>query len=160
MSVCRDWSMAMRGISAAMVAALVVACRDAKPNVTFSDEGPGTVRPYAVLKSVPDSGTKGWPGTQVHIALAPSLSNADQRATVQHVIDSVAARDTSVFWLRVTAFVPEKAKPGASDVPLYATLQGIWAPPDTNDPASRSHRSVHRTFFTVIPAPVDSALVR
>jgi len=150
----------MRGTSVLSLALLASACRDPKPNVSFSDEGPGTARAYAVLKSVPDSGTKGWPGTQIHIALAKSLSNADQRATVQHVIDSVVARDTAVFWLRVTAFEPAKPAPGAVDVPLYATLQGIWAPPDTNDPGSRSHKSAHRTFFTVIPAPSDTARAR
>src|SRR5690349_16535590 len=104
MSAWRAWWMDMRGISVAAFGLLIAACADPKPNVSFSDEGPGTVRAYAVLKSGRDTSTRGWPGWEMHIAVAKGLTNADQRATVQHVIDSVVARDTSVLWLRVTAF--------------------------------------------------------
>lgn len=140
----------MRGISAVVAGLALAACGDRKPNVTVVDEGPGVVRPYVILKSGTDTSAKGWPGTEFHVALAPILSNADQRATVQHVIDSVVARDTAVLWIRITAFAPDKPRPGAPDVSMSARLQAIWAPPDTSDPSSRSHRAVHRTFFTVI----------
>lgn len=147
----------MRGVSAGIAALALVACADPKPNVTFSDEGPGIVRGYTVLKSGPDTATKGWPGTELHVAIAASLPNVDQRATLQHVIDSIVAKDTNVFWLRVTAFAPNKPEPGAADVPLYPRLQAIWAPPDTNDPGSRSHKAVHRVYFTIIVQPDSGA---
>ena len=140
----------MRGISAVIAGLALAACSDPKPNVSFSDEAPGVVRPYVVLKTGKDTATKGWPGTELHLAVAPALSNADQRATLQHVIDSIVAKDTAVLWLRVTAFAPEKPMPGVQDVPLSARLQAIWAPPDTSDPSSRSHNAVHRVFYTVI----------
>jgi len=89
----------MRGVSA-VVALALVACAAPKPNGTFAADPPGTARAYIILKSGRDTTTKGWPGTELHVAVAYSLDNADQRATLQHVIDSVAARDTSVFWLR------------------------------------------------------------
>src|SRR5690349_10477051 len=102
MSAWRVWSMDMRGVSLTAAVLLVAACAEPKPNGSFTDEGPGTARGYGILKSSRDSATKGWPGTEIHIVVAAGLSNADQRATIQRVIDSVVARDTAALWLRVT----------------------------------------------------------
>ncbi|HEY2825458.1 MAG TPA: hypothetical protein VGI83_07940 [Gemmatimonadales bacterium] len=141
-----------------MIAALLATgCADPKPMVSFSHEDPGVVRPYATLKAGRDTGTKGWPGTEVHVALAPALADADQRATLQHIIDSVVAKDTAIYWLRVTGFTARKPEPGDRDVPLFPVLQAIWAPPDTSDPGSRSHKAAHRIFYTSIPLPPDSS---
>jgi hypothetical protein len=148
----------MRGRSVLSALLLLAACaKEQVPHGTFSSEDPGHAGGYLILKQARDSSAPGWPGTELHIALASGLNDADQRATVQHVVDSAAAKDTAALWLRVTGFAPGPVVPGKLDVPLRPVWQAIWAPPDTTDPVARSHRAVHRTYFTAIAPPPDTS---
>ena len=151
----------MRGRSVLLSALLLAACAaERPPNGSFTAGDPGQVRPYLVLKQARDTSTAGWPGNDLHVAFTAGATDPDQRATMQHVIDSVAARDTSVLWLRVTGFAPGPMVPGQLNVALHPVLQGIWAPPDTSDPASRSHKAVHRITYTSIAPPPDTGRKR
>lgn len=149
----------MRGtrVTALGAALLALACEKPKPNVTINAGDPGVAQVYIVLRNEPDTATRGWPGRELHVALPLTATEADERVTLQHVIDSLSSRDTSALWLRVTAFVPDKPTPGRLDVLLHPAMQAIWAPPDTSDPASRSHKAMHRIFYTVIAPPADSS---
>jgi hypothetical protein len=77
------------------------------------------------------------------------------QATLQHVIDSVAAADTMAVAVRVTGFVIGPIDPKTQSADLEPALRGVWGPPDSTWSVG-SARTRYRTHYTVL-RPFEAA---
>jgi hypothetical protein len=82
---------------------------------------------------------------------------AGARATLQHVIDSIAAADTGVAGIRVRGFVIGDVRPGTGSADLVPAIDAIWGPIDSVGITGAVRRARFRTDFTILrpfrPAP-------
>jgi hypothetical protein len=122
--------------------------RNADPNTGFSYEPPGTPAPTTLLRAdtVAAGGGHRWLDFDV---LMPSLNIRSAEATLQKVIDSLAAADTLAIAVRVTGFVMGLVDVGSQSADLEPALRGVWGPPDSSW-AVGSGRRTYRTYFTVL----------
>jgi hypothetical protein len=136
--------------SAAALAVALLACGDAPrdPRVSVTYDPPADPAPRALLRAdtVPVQGGAWW--IDADIMMPPGPIGVAQ-ATLQHVIDSVAAADTLAVAVRVTGFVIGPIDPETQSADLEPALRGVWGPPDSTW-AVGSRRRTYRTHFTVL----------
>lgn len=86
----------------------------------------------------------------VHVLLPATVDEATARATLQHVIDSVAAGDSTVAGIRAAGFMLGRYDPRTGEANVEPAIVGIWAPVDTAGFERRTPRTRFRTTFTVV----------
>jgi hypothetical protein len=87
--------------------------------------------------------------------LMPPGSEAGARATLQHLIDSVAGADTLAVAVRTTGFVFGPIDPETQTADLEPVLRAVWGPPDSAWAVGVGRRT-YRTHFIVL-RPFDAA---
>lgn len=86
----------------------------------------------------------------VHLFLPRGTSEAEARATLQHVIDSIADADTLAAAVSAVGFVMETPEAGATEADLVPVIQALWAPLDTVGMTGSRRRARFRTAFTIL----------
>ena len=121
----------------------------------FTSEATGSVLPVAVLHSARDTAPGGKiAGVDVHVLLPAAITGRHARATLQHVIDSVAAADRAVAGIRVVGFLVGEYDPASGEADVVPAIVGVWAPRDTVGFTQRTPITDFRTTFTVLrPLP-------
>jgi hypothetical protein len=142
--------------SAAALAVALSACGDSskEPRVSVSYDPPAPPAPTALLRADTMAALGGGSWIDLDIMM-PSGSIAVAQATLQHVIDSVAAADTLAVAVRVTGFVIGPIDPKTQSADLEPALRGVWGPPDSTWGVG-SARARYRTQFTAL-RPYEAA---
>lgn len=138
---------------------LTTACeapQRAETGPVYEDEG--TVLPVLVLKSDTSRTPRGFLVAELDVLLPVGVSEATARASLQHVIDSVASADTLAAAVQVVGYVIGDFRPALGTADLEPGLRATWAPIDTAGITGARRRSRFRTDFVVVkpfgtPAP-------
>jgi hypothetical protein len=134
---------------AAAAAAVFAACdaddRDARTGFRF--DPPAQPTTTAVLRADTMAGNLG-PWMDLDVLMA-AQTEAEARATLQHVIDSVAAADTMAVVVRATGFVMGPLDAEAQTADVLPAMRALWGPPDSV-PATGAARRRYRTQFLVL----------
>ena len=136
--------------SAAALAVALSACGDSRsePRVHFNFDPPASPAPAALLRAdtMHVRGGSWWIDVDVMMPPGPI---AVARATLQQVIDSVAAADTLAIAVRVTGFVIGPIDPASQTADVEPALRAVWSPPDSSW-AVGARRRTYRTSYTVL----------
>lgn len=144
----------LRSLAAAL--ALVPAACDARdePRARFNFDPPAAAGLADVLRAdtMVVQGGSFWIDLDVMMPPGPI---AVARATLQQVIDSVAAADTMAIAVRVTGFVIGPIDPQTATADVEPALRAVWSPPDSVW-AVGAARGRYRTAYTVL-RPFEAA---
>lgn len=149
----------MTGRRALVVVALLAlaACADdgdAETGFSFERAGEGQVVEVSLLRTDRQTGPHGIARVDADVLLPPGLDPASARATLSHLIDSVAAADSMVAAVRLTGFVIGPLAPGEQEAPVNPVIQALWAPVDSATAMVRPRGATYRTQFTIL-GPLD-----
>lgn len=152
----------MRAELTVVVALLLLAgCeRNPKPQAEFSSEEPATPSPVLVLKSDSTRTPRGYRVAQVHVLLSVGIDEAGARATLQHVIDSVAAADTLAAAVQVVGFVVGTVHAAEGTADLAPAISATWGPTDSAGFTGAKRASRYRTHYVVLRPFADTAAGR
>lgn len=90
----------------------------------------------------------------VHVMLPTTVDLGTARATLQHIIDSLATADSVVAGIRVAGYVLGRYDPLTGEADLTPAIIGVWAPVDTAGFTERTARTRFRTAYQVLqPLP-------
>ena len=96
-------------------------------------------------------------GVDLHVLLPALVTAPTARATLQHMIDSVAAGDSVVAGIRAVGFIVGAYDPALGEAEVVPTIVGVWAPTDTTGFTRRTALTRFRTTFTMLrPLPDGS----
>lgn len=141
----------MRGLRPILMMLTVAACGSERSSGRgFVEDKPGATVPTAVLKAEVDSTVQGWRGFVLHLLVAERATEADTRSTLQKAIDSLARADTSLNFIRASAFMVDSVVPGVPDAPINPVMHAVWGPADSSIYGARQRRTVFRTNFTLV----------
>jgi hypothetical protein len=146
--------------AAALAAAAVAGCGEDReagpPRTSYSYEPPAQPLAAALLRA--DTLESRQRGRRIDLdVLMPPATEAAARATLQHVIDSVAAADTLAVAIRATGFLMGAVDPASASAEIEPAMRAVWAPPDSVW-GTGARRGNYRTQFTVL-RPFDSTRV-
>jgi hypothetical protein len=131
--------------------AVTAACeRPRTPEKGFSFEDSVTRGRVVVLRADTSRTAQGFRVAHVQVFLVDQVTTAGARATLQHVIDSIAAADTGVAGIRVRGFVIGDVRPGTGSADLVPAIDAVWGPIDTVGITGAVRRSRFRTDFTIL----------
>jgi hypothetical protein len=135
--------------------ALLTGCEPReRPETGFRhDEAPAPL-PVMIIRSDSSLTGEGYRVAEVHVLLPPRTAEAAARASLQHVIDSVAAADTLAVAVRVTAFVMGPVDPASGSADVLPALRATWGPVDTAGYTGARRASRYRTNFLLL-RPLD-----
>jgi len=95
------------------------------------------------------------------VLLPIGIDEATARATLQHVIDSLAAADTMVAAIRMTGFMIDPQSATETEATVNPVMTARWVPLDTIGLTGARRRTRHRTHFVVLaPLPFASGTDR
>lgn len=135
-----------------LLGAALAACgeRPADRPVGFSAEPPGTVRATVLLKADTLATTGGQRWLDLHVLLPVSGDEASARATLQHVIDSVAAADTLAVAVRAVGFQIGPVDLKTRSASIEPAISALWGPPDSVWTVGVRRTQRYRTHFTIL----------
>jgi hypothetical protein len=139
------------GLVGGLTAVLLAACEPRERTGTgFAFEAPAAAVPVLIIRSDSSRTAEGYRVAEVQVLLPPGTGEAAARATLQHVIDSVAAVDTLAAAIRITGFVmgPVDAATGTADV--MPALRATWGPVDTAGFTGARRASRYRTDYLLL----------
>lgn len=143
-----------------MLAAGVVflaACEGTERGQTgFSHEPEASPVPVMVIKSDSSRTPEGYRVAELHVLLPPGATSPVARATLQHVIDSVAAADTMAAAVRVTGFVMANVDSSTGTADVLPAIEATWGPIDSAGFTGAKRKSRFRTRFIVVRPLADS----
>lgn len=122
-----SWSRLALGI------AVVAACSDENraPNVTFARVPESEPVPVTVIGSDSTITPAGYRVAEVHVMLPANLTEGVARVTLQRVIDSVAAVDTTAARIRVVGFVIGEIDQTTGEAEVTPAITALWEPTDS-----------------------------
>lgn len=86
------------------------------------------------------------------ILLPVGIGEETARATLQHLIDSLAATDTMVAAIRITGFMIEPSSISGSEATVNPVIMARWVPEDTVGITGARRRARYRTHFVLLEA--------
>jgi hypothetical protein len=87
---------------------------------------------------------------EVDVLLPPGTGEAVARASLQHVIDSVAAADTLAVAIRVTGYVMGPLDAATNSADLLPAMRATWGPVDSTGFAGAGRAARHRTDYLLL----------
>jgi hypothetical protein len=115
----------------------------------FRFDPPAEPTTTAVLRADTMPGDQGrWLDMDILMA---ARTEAEARATLQKVIDSVAAADTLMVVVRATGFVMGPMDPEAQTADVLPAMRALWGPPDSVPVVGKLRRK-YRTQFLLLRA--------
>jgi len=141
------------GVGALLVAASGCGGGD-RAEVSFSESEVAAPVPVVVIKGDSSRTEEGYRVAELHVLLPPATGEAAARATLQHLIDSIAAADTMAAAVRVTGFVVDSLDPVQGTADILPAIRAIWGPIDTAGYTGAHRRSRYRTDYLLI-RPLD-----
>ena len=106
--------------------------------------------PVIVLRNDSSRTPAGHRVAELDVLMADATGEAAARATLQHVIDSVAAVDTLAAAVRVTGFVMGALDPATATADLIPAMRATWGPVDTAGFTGGQRRSRFRTVYILL----------
>ena len=136
---------------ATAVLAGLAACGGAEQRgVRFEHAEEAAPTPVIVLRDDSSLSAEGHRVAELDVLMPLATAEAVARATLQHVIDSVAAVDTLAAAVRVTGFVVGELDPEASAADLVPAMRATWGPIDQAGYTGAQRRSRYRTHYVVL----------
>jgi len=139
---------------------LLAACKGTERGQTgFSREPEARPMPVIVIKTDSSRTPEGYRIAELHVLLPAGATAAAARATLQHVIDSVAAADTMAAAVRVTGFVMTNVDTTTGTADVVQAIKATWGPIDSAGFTGAHRKSRFRTDFVLVrpmegtPAP-------
>lgn len=123
--------------------------------VRLSFDEPAPPGPSIILRADTVRGRRGERTVDVHALLPATGTEASARATLQHLIDSVAAADTLVVAVRAVGFLMGRVDSATMAADLEPAITAAWGPPDSAW-AFGAGRRAYRTHFTIL-RPIGAA---
>ena len=106
--------------------------------------------PVIVLRDDSSRTDEGHRVAELDVLMPVATNEAAARATLQHVIDSVAAADTLAAAVRVTGFVMGELDRETSSADLVPAMRATWGPIDSAGYTGSQRRSRYRTNYVVL----------
>ncbi|MEX0690712.1 MAG: hypothetical protein WD043_02585 [Gemmatimonadales bacterium] len=138
------------------IAALVtIACSGERPNegaeFGFEADTATAVSEFNILRSDRQpAGGNGIFRMDADVLLPVGIGEATARATLRHVIDSIAAADTMIGSIRLTGFMIGRPRPGTEELDVNPMMSAIWMPTDTIGVTGRRRTARYRTHFVLL----------
>lgn len=145
------WCSAVAG-----VVLVVAACGESRePRVQFSFTEAAEPVPVTIIKSDTTTTALGYRVAQLHVFLPTMATEAVARATLQHLIDSIAVADTLSAGIHVVGFVIDDFDPVTGEATLVPSMSALWAPTDSIGITGSVRTARFMTTFTVHPSFSD-----
>jgi len=130
---------------------VLAGCSDERtPIVDFEFAEEGQAVPVAILKRDSTTTPRGYRVAELHVFLPVGITEADARATLQHLIDSVGVADTLAAAVRVVGFLLGEFNAASGQAELQPALSAFWSPTDSLGITGSRRTARFRTSFTVI----------
>ena len=153
----------MRSSVKAALAAMIVVTACEQPDRSgsgFVFEEEASPLPVTVLRSDTSRTPRGFRVAELDVLLPMGISDATARASIQKVIDSVAAADTLAAAVQVVGYVIGEIHPERGQADVVPGMMATWAPVDSVGITGAQRRSRFRTEFRVLrPFGTDSGSV-
>lgn len=135
--------------------ALLAGCepRD-RADTGFAWEAPATPVPVLVMRNDSSRTGEGYRVAELDVLLPPGTGEAVARASLQRVIDSVAAADTLAAAVRVTGFVMGPVDTASRSADIMPALRATWGPVDKAGFTGARRASRYRTDYLLL-RPLD-----
>ncbi len=118
----------------------------------------GTAEPVtvAILRDSTTVTRLGYRVPEIHALLPAQATQAMARATLQHLIDSVASVDTLAAGVSVVAFLMGDYDPLTGTAKLEPVMSALWEPTDSVGITGSNRTARFRTNFRLLkPFPAD-----
>ncbi len=125
-----------------------------EPRFTFVEEA----EPVAavILRDSTTITPLGYRVPVIHALLSGRATEAIARATLQHLIDSVASADTLAAGVRAVAFLMGNYDPQTGTAELEPVMSALWEPTDSVGITGSRRTARFRTNFRLLkPFPAD-----
>jgi hypothetical protein len=132
------------------VAVLAACAGGERADRGFEDVEAASPTPAIVLRDDSSRTPAGHRVAELDILMPAATDEAAARATLQHVIDSVAAVDTLAAAVRVTGFVMGVLDPATASADLIPAMRATWGPIDTAGFTGSRRRSRFRTDYVLL----------
>jgi hypothetical protein len=124
------------------------------PRSGFSFEVAAEPAPLVVLKHDTSRTPQGYRMAQLDVLLPVGTSEAVARASLQHVIDSVARADTLAAVVRVVGYVVGDVDPQSLSAPAEPAMSATWGPIDSTGFTGARRSARFRTNYLLL-RPLD-----
>jgi len=121
-----------------------------RPDTGFSYVADVLPTPVILLRDDSSRTAEGYRVAELDVLMAVATDEAAARATLQHVIDSVAAVDTLAAAVRVTGFLMGDVNPQTSSADLVPAMRATWGPIDEAGYTGSRRLSRYRTDYVVL----------
>jgi hypothetical protein len=133
------------------VLAALAACGGDEPvDRGFAYVEPAAPTTVVLLRNDSSRTPTGHRVAELDVLLPLTTGEAAARATLQHVIDSVALADTLAAAVRVTGFVMGDVDTATASADLLPAIRATWGPVDTAGYTGRQRRSRFRTDYVLL----------
>jgi hypothetical protein len=137
-------------LAAPALAGLVACGGGERANTGFTEVAEASATPVILLRDDSSRTEEGYRVAELDVLMPVATSEPAARATLQRVIDSVAAVDTLAAAVRVTGFVMGALNPETSSADLVPAMRATWGPIDPAGYTGRARRSRYRTNYVVL----------
>jgi hypothetical protein len=143
------------GLAVALSVALL-ACgeRRERAETGFRHEDAGVPVPVLVMRNDSSRTGEGYRVAELDVLFPPGTGEAAARASLQRVIDSVAAVDTLAVAVRVTGYVMGPVDPDSRSADVLPALRATWGPVDHAGFTGAARASRYRTDYLLL-RPLD-----
>jgi hypothetical protein len=130
---------------------VVTACEPREQAETgFRREEPAPPVPVLVVRSDSIRTAAGHRVAELDVLLPPATGEAAARASLQRVIDSVAAADTLAAAVRVTGFVMGPVDSTTRSADVLPAIRATWGPVDSAGFTGARRASRYRTNYLLL----------
>ena len=126
-----------------------------RPETGFVELEEAAPRPVMIIKRDSSMTPEGYRVAELHVLLMPGTGEAAARATLQHLIDSVAAADTLAAAVRITGFVMGSVDPERGTADDLPAIRATWGPADSAGFTGARRKSRYLTNYLLI-RPIES----
>jgi hypothetical protein len=144
------WRISRHTVAAGL--ALAACGGSEQPGTRFEHVTAGAPGPVMILRDDSSRTAEGHRVAELDVLMAGVTDEAAARATLQRIIDSVAAADTLAAAVRVTGFIMGEVDRETSSADLVPAMRATWGPLDAAGYVGRERRSRYRTHFVVLHA--------
>lgn len=142
------------GRNAIFTTLILTACGGEAPAnqpVTFFEEVAVDPVAVTVLRSDREEREDGLAArTDVDVLLPAMIDQPTARATLQHMIDSIAAGDSTIAAIRISGFMVGRLDPLLAEADVDPAVIAVWQPVDTLAFDVRTPQTRFRTRFTIL----------
>lgn len=145
-----------RSKSSLLLITLALGCEGETPEPRFAFVDDAQPVMVAILKDSTTITPLGYRVAEIHALLPAQATEAVARATLQHLIDSVAAVDTLAAGVRAVAFLMGAYDARTGTANLEPVMSALWEPTDSVGITGSNRTARFRTHFRLFkPFPAD-----